>query len=71
MKFIGRIADGSTETSARVILLKNLEREITAENLVLIKNGGDEKHVKELMENWSSPMWDWECKLCIWTCMCE
>jgi hypothetical protein len=49
LKFIGRIADGSTETSARVILLKNLEREITIENLVLIKNGGEEKPSNQLL----------------------
>ena len=49
MKFIGRIADGSTETSARVILLKDLEREITTENLVLIKNGGDEKPSNQIL----------------------
>ena len=39
MKLIGRIADGSTETKARVILLKELEREIISEELVIIKNG--------------------------------
>ncbi|MCX8176619.1 MAG: hypothetical protein N3E48_05275, partial [Candidatus Bathyarchaeota archaeon] len=49
MKFIGRIADGSTETSARVILLKGLEREIFAEQLVLIKNGGDEKPLNQIL----------------------
>ncbi|MEM4649814.1 MAG: ATP-binding protein [Candidatus Bathyarchaeia archaeon] len=43
MKFIGRVADGATETSARVILLKGLEREVVAEELVLIKNGGEDK----------------------------
>jgi len=43
LKFIGRVADSSTETSARVILLKGLEREVAAEELVLIKNGGEEK----------------------------
>jgi hypothetical protein len=41
LRLIGRVADGSTETFARVILLKDLEREIVAEELVLIKNGGD------------------------------
>jgi hypothetical protein len=41
LRFIGRVADGSTESFARVILLKDLEREIAAEELVLIKNGGD------------------------------
>ncbi|MCX8191409.1 MAG: ATP-binding protein [Nitrososphaerales archaeon] len=40
-KLIGRVADGSTETFARVILLKDLERSIRAEELVLIKNGGE------------------------------
>lgn len=39
MRYIGRIADGSTETKARVILLKELEREIVSEELVIIKNG--------------------------------
>ncbi len=42
MKFIGRVADGSTETSARVILLKGLEKEVIAEELVLIRNGGED-----------------------------
>lgn len=41
MKLIGRVADGSTETSARLILLKDLERNLTSEQLVLIKNGGE------------------------------
>lgn len=49
MKFIGRVADGSTETSARVILLKGLEREVAAEELVLIKNGGEEKPSSQLL----------------------
>ena len=49
MKFIGRVADGSTETLARVILLKDLEREIVAEELVLIKNGGDENPSSQLL----------------------
>lgn len=49
MRFIGRIADGSTETSARVILLRDLEREICAEELVLIRNGGEEKPSGELL----------------------
>ncbi len=40
MKYIGRIADGSTETKARVILLKELEKEVISEELVIIKNGG-------------------------------
>ncbi|MCC6029909.1 MAG: DUF87 domain-containing protein [Candidatus Korarchaeum sp.] len=39
MKLIGRVADGSSDTSASVILLKGLEREVRAESLVLIKNG--------------------------------
>jgi DNA helicase HerA-like ATPase len=41
LKLIGRIADGSTETSARLILLKDLERSTFAEELVLVMNGGD------------------------------
>ncbi len=49
MKFIGRIGDGSTETYARVILLKDIEREIKAEELVLIKNGGEENPVNEIV----------------------
>ncbi|MEM3832398.1 MAG: DUF87 domain-containing protein [Thermoprotei archaeon] len=40
MKLIGRIADGSTETKSRAILLKDLENEIVSEELVIIKNGG-------------------------------
>jgi len=42
MKLIGRVADGSSDTSASVILLKDLEREVRAESLVLIKNGGSD-----------------------------
>ena len=49
MRFIGRVADGSTETFARVILLKGLEREIFAEELVLIKNGGDEEPSNQIL----------------------
>jgi DNA helicase HerA-like ATPase len=49
LRFIGRVADGSTETSARVILLKGLEGEVAAEELVLIKNGGEEKPSSQLL----------------------
>lgn len=49
MKLIGRIADGSTETFARVILLKGLEREIFAEQLVLVKNGGEENPLNQIL----------------------
>lgn len=49
MKFIGRIADGSTETTARLILLKDLEKSISTEELVIIKNGGDEKPVNQIL----------------------
>ncbi|MEM4450202.1 MAG: DUF87 domain-containing protein [Nitrososphaerota archaeon] len=49
MKIIGRIGDGSTETYARVILLKDIEREIKAEEIVLIKNGGEENPVNEII----------------------
>jgi len=49
MKLIGRVGDGATETSARVILLKDLERRIMAEELVLIKNGGDDNPVNEIV----------------------
>ncbi|WP_309493324.1 ATP-binding protein [Candidatus Hecatella orcuttiae] len=49
MKFIGRIADGSTEASARVILLKNLEGKVAAEELVLVHNGGREDYPNQLL----------------------
>jgi len=49
LKLIGRVGDGSTETYARVILLKDFEREIKAEELVLIKNGGEENPVNEII----------------------
>ncbi len=42
MKLIGRIADGSTETKARVILMKEKEFEISSEEIVIIKNGDRE-----------------------------
>lgn len=45
MKLIGRIADNTTETSARVILLKDLEAEIPSEELVLIKNGNRDDQI--------------------------
>jgi len=49
LRFIGRVADGSTETFAKVILLKGLEREIFAEELVLIKNGGDAEPSNQIL----------------------
>lgn len=49
LKLIGRVADGSTETSARLILLKDLERSLTAEELVLIKNGGEQNTTNEIL----------------------
>lgn len=49
LKFIGRVADGATETSARVILLKGLESEVVAEELVLIKNGGEDNPSSQLL----------------------
>jgi hypothetical protein len=30
-----------------------------------------EKDVKALMENWASPMWEWECRLCVYNPMCS
>lgn len=44
MRFIGRVADDSTETRARVILLKDLENEVVSEELVVIKNGGHDDY---------------------------
>jgi DNA helicase HerA-like ATPase len=44
LKLIGRIADDSTETKARVILLKDLENEVVSEELVIIKNGGHDDY---------------------------
>jgi DNA helicase HerA-like ATPase len=49
LKLIGRVADGSTETSARLILLKDVERSLTAEELVLIKNGGEDNITNEIL----------------------
>lgn len=49
MKFIGRVADGATETKARIILLKGAENHVVAENLVLIKNGGEVNPVNEIL----------------------
>ncbi|MEM0011356.1 MAG: hypothetical protein QXW39_03460 [Candidatus Bathyarchaeia archaeon] len=31
----------------------------------------NDKYVKPLMENWKSPMWDWECKLCVYESVCS
>ncbi|MEM2321024.1 MAG: DUF87 domain-containing protein [Candidatus Bathyarchaeia archaeon] len=49
MRLIGRVADGATETRARLILLKGMENYIVAEDLVLIKNGGEESPVNEII----------------------
>lgn len=38
MKLVGRVADGSTESSARLILMKDFEKRVAAEELVLIEN---------------------------------
>lgn len=49
MKLIGRVADGATEASAKVILQKDEEKRVLAEELVLIKNGGEENPVAEIL----------------------
>jgi len=49
LKFIGRVADGATETRARLILLKGMENSVLAEELVLIKNGGEERLVNKIL----------------------
>ncbi|MEM1585972.1 MAG: ATP-binding protein [Candidatus Bathyarchaeia archaeon] len=49
MKLIGRVADGATETKARLILLKGMENHVVAEDLVLIKNGGETNTVNEIL----------------------
>ncbi len=49
LRFIGRVADGATETRARLILLKDMESIVTAEELVLIKNGGEINPVNEIL----------------------
>jgi hypothetical protein len=48
LRLVGRVADGSTETHARLILLKDLERELSAEELVLIFNGGERDPVNRV-----------------------
>jgi hypothetical protein len=49
VRLIGRVADGATETHARLILLKDFERSVVAEELVLVKNGGDKEPVNEIL----------------------
>lgn len=49
MKFIGRVADEATECDARVVLVKDMEKYVSSENLVLIKNGGEENPVNEVI----------------------
>ncbi|MEM3123289.1 MAG: DUF87 domain-containing protein [Nitrososphaerota archaeon] len=49
MRLIGRVGDGATETYARVILLKDVERVVRSEELVLVRNGGDENPVNEII----------------------
>lgn len=39
---IGKVADGATESGCNVILYKDMEKTVRAEELVLIKNGGPE-----------------------------
>lgn len=49
MRFIGRVADGATETKARLILLKGMENCVVAEDLVLIKNGGETSPINQIL----------------------
>ena len=49
MRIIGRVADGATETKARLILLKDMEKNVVSEELVLIKNGGENNPVNEIL----------------------
>ncbi|MCX8171967.1 MAG: hypothetical protein N3E47_08460, partial [Candidatus Bathyarchaeota archaeon] len=49
MKIIGRVADGATEIKARLILLKGMENNVVAEDLVLIKNGGEDKPINQIL----------------------
>ncbi|MEM1514683.1 MAG: ATP-binding protein [Candidatus Bathyarchaeia archaeon] len=49
MRFIGRVADGATETRARLILLKGMENHVVAEDLVLIKNGSENSPINEIL----------------------
>jgi hypothetical protein len=49
LKLIGRVADGATETRARLILLKDMESKVVSEELVLIKNGGENNPVNEIL----------------------
>ncbi|MEM1983890.1 MAG: DUF87 domain-containing protein [Candidatus Korarchaeum sp.] len=49
MRLIGRVADDSTEVSASVILLKDLEREVKSESLVLIENGSSANKVMGIL----------------------
>ncbi|MEM3510078.1 MAG: hypothetical protein QW158_07545 [Nitrososphaerales archaeon] len=30
----------------------------------------NERQVESLMDKWKSPMWDWECKLCVHASVC-
>ncbi|MGB9728201.1 MAG: ATP-binding protein [Nitrososphaeria archaeon] len=48
MKLVGRVADGSTESSARLILMKDFEKKVAAEELVLIENAVEGKVCKIL-----------------------
>jgi len=49
LRIIGRVADGATETKARLILLKDMEKNVVSEELVLIKNGGENNPVNEIL----------------------
>lgn len=49
MKLIGRVADGSTESSARLILMKDFEKNVSAEELVLVENGGGKECVNKIL----------------------
>jgi len=49
LRLIGRVADGSTESSARLILMKDLEKNVSAEELVLVENGGEKECVNKIL----------------------
>jgi len=49
VKKIGIIADESSETKARVLLIKDMENFIKAEDIVLVLNGSEEKPVCKIL----------------------
>jgi len=36
-----------------------------------VKDEFHDEDARALMERWNSPMWDWKCKLCVYSSVCS